>query len=131
MLKRYITLGVILLCYSFICCGYSLAQVSAGQIERQRVILDRETALQEKVSGEEKIFIKKVILSGVTLLSEDQVKEITLPFENHWLSRIEIQEALDLIKSAYYRNGYSDQPKNISFKINKSVLEIQVEELKK
>lgn len=103
-------------------------QSSASQIERSQEILKEEEVLRDKLKTEDKVFIKKIIVKGVTLLDEDEIKEIILPFQKHWLSKTDIQQILDAIGQAYKQKGYAGQPLKISFEVKKSCLRINIEE---
>lgn len=102
---------------------------TASQIERTQEILEKEKALRERIEKGEKIFVRKIIVTGFTLISEDQIKEITLPFKNHWIFKDDIQLILDSIVAAYQRNGYNGRIANISYQIRKNrIIEIEVVE---
>jgi len=68
-------------------------------------------------------------VEGVSLLSKEQIEEIILPFQKHWLSKDEIQQIIDLIIHAYKQEGYEESPVKISYEIEEKRLKIQVEEL--
>lgn len=101
---------------------------SVGQIERAQEILQKEEILRNKLEKEEKVYIKKIIVKGATLLDEGKIKEIILPFQKHWLSKTDIQQILDIIGQAYKQKGYTGSPIRISSQIKKNCLEINVEE---
>jgi len=103
-------------------------QPSASQIERTQEIIQKEEILRDKLKIGEKVFIKKIIVKGVTLLNEDEIKKIILPFQKHWLSKADIQQILDAIGEAYKEKGYVWQFLKTSFDIKGSCLEINVEE---
>jgi hemolysin activation/secretion protein len=104
--------------------------VSPSQIQREQEILEKEKALREKIEKkEEKIFIKKILIKGIRLLTEDQIKEIILPFQEKWLTKKDIQQLIDLIIQAYHQKGYNESDLKISYEIKKKCLKIQVEEL--
>jgi hemolysin activation/secretion protein len=72
-----------------------------GQIE---VAPPKEEA---KDLGEKKLWkIDKIILEGVTLLSEEEVKKIVAPFEGKFISLNDINELLNAIMKAYFVKGY-------------------------
>jgi len=103
-------------------------QPSASQIERTQEIIQEEEILRDKLKTGEKVFIKKIIVKGVTLLDEDEIKKIILPFQKHWLNKEEIQQILDAIGQAYKQKGYTQALLKISFQIKKNCLKIDVEE---
>lgn len=107
----------------------SFAQnITPAQIERSQEILEEEKIIRDKLEKEEKVYIKKIIVKGVTLLSQAQIKEIISPFQKHWLTKEDIQQILDLLEKAYINNGYGNKVKGISYQIKKRVLGIQIEE---
>lgn len=99
-----------------------------GEIQKTQQDLEMEKALRTEVEKGKKVLIKKITVKGATLITEDQIKEITLPFKNHWLTEADINLILDSITSAYKQKGYQNQPAKISFQIKKGYLEINVEE---
>ena len=132
-LKRTVA-GLAIILFSLFCLGPlgsdSFAQaLPIGQIERTQELLEKEKAFRGRIEREEKVFIKKIIVEGVTLLNEGQIKELILPFQKRWLSKDEIQQILDALTAAYRQNGYKEQPAKISFEIKKGFLKIKVDEL--
>lgn len=123
MKKIFIFLFLIL---SFSCLGF--AQTTPAQLQRSQEILEKERALKDKLEKGEKVYIKKIIVKGATLLNQEQIKEIILPFQKHWLTKNDIQQILALIERAYINNGYATKLKGISYQIKKRILEIQIEE---
>jgi outer membrane protein assembly factor BamA len=103
---------------------------TASQIERSQELLEKEQILKNKLEKKDKVFIKKITVKGVTILTEDKIKEIILPFQKHWLTKKDIQQILDLLAQAYKQEGYAGKPPNTSFQIKKSNLEIQIGESK-
>lgn len=101
---------------------------TVSQIERTQELTEKEEAVRNKLEEEEKVLIKKIIVHGATSLSKDQIREIVLPFQNHWLSKKDIQVIISLLKAAYNQKGYNNQPAKISFEIKKHSLKIQIEE---
>lgn len=118
ILTLFLTLGF----YTF-----SFAQTLPSQIERSQEILEKEKALREKLK-EEKIFIKKIIVEGVTLLGEDELKEIISLFQKRWLTKEEIQQILGLIEQAYKQKGFKEESIKILYQIKKKQLIIKIEE---
>ena len=50
-------------------------QPSASQIERTQEIIQEEKILRDKLKTGEKVFIKKIIVKGITLLDDDEIKK--------------------------------------------------------
>ena len=97
-------------------------------MRRTQEILEKEEALRKRLEEPKKSFIKKIVIEGVTLLSEDEVTEITSPFIKHWLTPKDFQEIEELIKQAYQAKGYIEQPKEFFLQIKKKSLIIEVKE---
>lgn len=116
----FFTLGFYSLCFS---------QSAISEIGRTEEIIEEEKALRKRLEEGRKVFIKKIIVEGVSLLSQEQIEQIMLPFQKHWLSKEEIQQIVDLIVQAYRQEGHRKQPAKIFYEIKKKSLEIQVEEL--
>jgi len=130
MSNKFINIAPIILFSCLIFYDLSLAEVSTGQILRSQEILEKEKALRERLQEEEKVFIKKIKIEGVTLLTESQIRQIISPFQKRWLTKTQIQQILELIKEAYRKNSYQNQPKGISYQIKGKELSIKVEEVK-
>lgn len=107
---------------------YCAEDASVSKIQRSQEILEKEKALRERIEKGEKVFIKKITVSGITLLKENQIKKAILPFKNRWLSKDEIQGIVDLIIATYKQSGYSEKVPKIFYKIKKNNLNITVEE---
>jgi len=101
-----------------------------GQIEKTQQDLEMERALRTEVEMGKKVFVKKIIIRGATLITEDQLKQIILPFEKHWLNGNDIKIIIDAIAADYKQNGYEGQPFKVSSDVKNGVLEINIEEVK-
>lgn len=101
---------------------------SMGQIQKTQQDLEMDKTLRIETEKREKVLIKKITVKGAALITKDKIKEIILPFENHWLTQTDINLILDSITSAYKQKGYQNQPAKISFQIRKGCLEINLEE---
>lgn len=104
--------------------------ISGAEILRSQELIQKDESWRQKIK-EEKFFIKKILIKGVTILSEDTLKEIILPFEKKWLTKGDIQEMLDAIKQAYKKAGLPEEKIKLSSQLKKRTLEIIVEEFKK
>ena len=102
---------------------------SMSQIEKTQLDLEKERVLRTQVEKGKKVFIKKIIVKGVTLITEDRINETILPFKNHWFTEADINLILGFITFAYKQKGYQNQPAKISYQIKKMSLIIKVEEL--
>ena len=101
--KEIFVLSVILffLCSAIGIRQASFAQTSASQMERTQEMMQKNEALRKKITEQEKSFIKMIIVQGVALLSEDEIKRIVSPFQKHWLTHyfvvqpsVKVQEVL-------------------------------------
>jgi len=94
-------------------------QQSERQIEEEKLLRERiekekqppqiEEQLPEvplPVSRDEKAFIKKINVTRSTLITSQEIIEITAPFENKDLRLAEMQKVVDLITDAYRKKGY-------------------------
>lgn len=105
------------------------SQPTPAQIERSQELLDKEKALREELERGEKVFVKKVIVKGATLLKPEKIEAIILPLEGHWLTKEDIRQVRALIEQAYLENGYLNEIKGVSSLVKKQILEIQIEEV--
>ncbi len=135
--KRYVyryKLYGVLAGFLFILLGNGLIYASqdnnpAGTIMKSQEIIEKEKTLREKLDKNEKMYLKKAIVTGATLIDKEKIKETLKPFKNHWISKNDIQLILDSISSIYKDKGYSDKIEEISYRINKSTLTIKVKEI--
>ena len=107
----------------------SFAQTSASQIERTQEDLEKDRMLRENIEKGQKVFIKEIIVKGITLLTEEQIKEIILPFQKHWLSKDDIQRIIDSLQQSYQQK--SQAIPIISYQVKGRKLIIDVEEGKR
>lgn len=105
------------------------APVSAGTIERSREILKEDKILRQRIEENEKFFIKKVTLKGISKISEEEVQEIIVPFQGQWMTKDDIQQLIDLVKSAYAKKGVKTDKLNVNYEIKeRNLLEITFSE---
>jgi hemolysin activation/secretion protein len=77
----------------------------------------------------EKAFIKKINVTRVTLVPEQEIQEIISPFENKELGLEDMQKVVDLITDAYRKRGYVTSRAYLPpQKIQNEVLEIMAVE---
>lgn len=105
------------------------SQTSPSEVLRSEEILRREEILKGKLQAQEKAFIKKIIVEGAALLSEEEVETIVSPFQKHWLTKDEIKQILTLITQAYTLKSPQQEPPKISYRIKGKELRIKVEEI--
>jgi len=123
-----IFLSLILLpIYSPSFCQNPPAQEQASGQERSRELQEKEEKLRQQIQKErpkakieeqlpeekapapakgEKILIKKITVTGVTLLSEAEVRKITSAYENKELYLADMQKVAGLITDLYRKKGY-------------------------
>jgi len=105
------------------------ASVSAGTIERSQEILKEDKTLRQRIEENEKFFIKKVTLKGISKISEEEVQEIIVPFQGQWMTKDDIQQLIDLVKSAYAKKGVKTDKLNVNYEIKeRNLLEITFSE---
>ncbi len=103
-------------------------------MERIHQILERKVEKKPEVvvvppapPKEEKVFIKKINVFGVTLLSEEEINDIILPFKNRELNLEGFQKIADLITDAYRQKGYITSRAYLPPQmIERGILEIRV-----
>lgn len=101
---------------------------SVSQIQRTQEILEKEGALEKKIGKEEKVFIRKTTVKGAKLLTEEEIRQIVLPYQKRWFYKNEIEAIPDALKKAYQKKGLKNQPARISFRIKRNYLQINVDE---
>jgi len=75
----------------------------------------------------EKTLIKNIVVTGATILTEKEIRDIVTPFENKELPLTEMQKVADLITDAYRTQGYITSRAYIPpQKIENSKFEIKV-----
>ncbi|MGE4357347.1 MAG: ShlB/FhaC/HecB family hemolysin secretion/activation protein [Candidatus Omnitrophota bacterium] len=112
--------------FIFLFSGIVLAQQQPAQQERLERELEKEKILRERIEKapekpeveeelpseavppvkEEKVLIKKIVVSGVTYFKEEEIRKIVSPYENKELSFREMQEIASLLTELYRTNGY-------------------------
>ena len=99
----------------------------AGKIQKEEQQIDQERQLREKiekekpsapveeekappaqppVSGEQKAFIKTIVVIDNTLLPQSEIDGIVAPYQNKELSLSGMQEVVDRLTDAYRKRGY-------------------------
>ncbi len=102
-----------------------LAQ-ETSRIEREERLIEKDKVLRERiekqlpaapveqqpetaappVSGEQRAFVKKIVVKGVTLIPQNEVDAIVAPFENKDLSLGDMQAIVNRVTDAYRSRGY-------------------------
>jgi len=121
---------VFALFFIFINSNAGFSQPSLGGIDKMRQDMEMERALRTEVEKGKKVYIKNIVVKGVTLISKGRLSEIIPPFKDHWLGESDINLLLESITNAYKEKGYAGEPAKISFRVKKGVLQINIEELR-
>lgn len=103
--------------------------ISGSGILRSQELIREDKSLRDKAAGY-KVFIKKIVLTGAVLFSQEKIKEITLPFERKWLTKYDIQAIEGLIKREYNKKGIPEEKIKLSSEVKKNILEITIEDIK-
>jgi len=103
-----------------------------NKIESPKKTSEKEElpALPTEPESAEKALIKKINVTGFTMLSEKQINDIILPFENKELSLKEMQYIANLITTVYRQKGYVNSTAYLPPQdIKQGILEIKVVEV--
>lgn len=103
------------------------AQASVSQMEKTSEDIKKEEVLRTRLE-EKKVFIKEIVVQGASLLDEKETRKIAGPFLKRWLSQGKIEKIIRLLKAAYKKKGYANQPAHISSQVTDNCLEIRVKE---
>jgi hemolysin activation/secretion protein len=101
---------------------------SMGQIQKSQQDLELDKSLRLEAEKGQKVLIKKIIVKGATLITEDQIKQVILPFKNHWLTQSDIELILSSVANIYKQNGCQGEPARISYEVKEGNLEVNIEE---
>ncbi|MDD4980571.1 MAG: POTRA domain-containing protein [Candidatus Omnitrophica bacterium] len=121
-----ISIYLFLACLLFFPKSYAWAATTPEQEMRSQELQEKDQALREKIetprkapevkeelpappaapTSTEKVSVKKINVTGVTLIAQKEINKIVLPFENQDLSLRELQRAADLITDIYRQRGY-------------------------
>jgi len=114
------------LTYNYCFCAEEGA--SASSITRTNEMIEKDRSLRENITKDEKMLLKKVILTGITLVDKERIREVLKPFRNHWISKSDIQLIIDSVLAIYKDQGYGARISSISYRVNRAVLYITIEE---
>jgi len=102
------------------------------EIETPKKVPEKEELppLPATPESTEKAFIKEIRVSGFTILTDKEIKDIILPFENKELTLGEMQRAANMITDAYRQRGYINSLAYLPPQdIKQEILEIKVVEV--
>ncbi len=127
MKRKILFLASLLVCFIFISPSFAADPPStqtAGGLMEQGKQIDLNKNLKEKIETEKpkqedmitsemipdddgkKVLIKKIVVEGVTLISQEMIKKITDQFKGQELSLRKMQMVADLITDEYRKKGY-------------------------
>lgn len=118
MKKLYLVIGLF---FVLVCISPCLAQRDASQMQRQQELLEQNAAMREQIETPQKVFVKTIKIEGADLLSEDEIKQVILPFQKQWLSKEDIRQIIDSLGQAYEKKG-KGQPPEISSQLKEDTL---------
>lgn len=139
-LVKDIAAGVVVLtCLNAIVVGYILfvrklppptfAQSEVSQIERSQELIEKEKAIRDNIDQKYKTFINKVIVSGATLLTAEQIRQASSQIEGHWFTTSELQRISDPFRAAYENKGLQDKVGGIDCEFKEGNLIVNITEV--
>lgn len=102
------------------------------RIEEKKPAIDIEDKVSEEtaqvgIQSTQKVTVKAIIVTGATLLSEEEISDIISPYQGQELMLKDMQKIADLITDAYRKKGYITSRAYLPpQKIKDSELEIRV-----
>ena len=111
-------------CYSNCLAGSN----SPADIERTMELINKDKELMGRMGKEMKVFIKEIIVTGVVSFTPDQIRKITAPYENRWLTIQDIGQVKKSIRKLYREKNFAARLKKVRSKTKLNTLEIQVTE---
>ena len=130
MMKK-ILIALFMLILNFYGSGFSQTP-TAAKIERSQEILQEDKALRQKIEQQEKFFVKTIIVKGALRLSEEEIKGIIATSQAQWMTKEDIQQIIDSLKSAYEKKRIKADQVKVTYELKKdSTIEITVNELTK
>ncbi|MCP4699728.1 MAG: ShlB/FhaC/HecB family hemolysin secretion/activation protein [Gammaproteobacteria bacterium] len=80
----------------------------AGEEAGRQVLppLPRPPAGETRLSAAPKIWVKRILLSGNTVFSDEELGKLTAPYQGRKISAEELQKLKRLLTGYYIRNGY-------------------------
>jgi len=108
--------------------GYAFAEApTIGTIDRSQEMIREDEALRQRIE-EEKYFIKTILLKGGLKLPSAEAEELTAPFRGQWLTKEDILQLIDSVKSVFVKKGIPAGSIDISYELKDKVLEITIDE---
>lgn len=128
MRGKYLLLSAMLLLAFFISTSVFSqppASQTVGGVTRQEREIEEKRQLEKKIEKERpapegvlteemipddsgpKVMVEKIVVEGVTLLTEEEIQKITSIYEGHELSLKAMQKVADFITDEYRKKGYA------------------------
>jgi len=106
------------------------APETASTIGRSQEILREDKALRQKIEQGEQFFVEKIVLKGASKLSQEEIRDIIVPFQDSWMTKKDIQQIIDALKSAYEKKGIETNRFQMACELKETgILEVTVDEL--
>jgi hemolysin activation/secretion protein len=118
-----------ILIFIFFFSSFCFAQPQTATIQRNQELLQQEKLLRERIQKPKKVYIKEIIIEGISSINLKEIEESVLPFKKRWLSEEEINQIITSIKEIYFQKGFLKP--TINYIIQKKYLIIKVIENKK
>ena len=99
-----------------------------ASIERSQELIEKDRQLRNEIQMNNKVFIKKIIVQGNILPKKEIIDEINDSFKNHWLSKEDMDNLIDLIRQDCIKNGYPENSFKITYRVYKSTLKVRIED---
>ena len=108
-------------------CALLYAQVpAASQMLRQEELLKKQEGLEEQLQYKGKVYVRKITITGNTLLNREQIYDATVPFINKWLNLDEIEQLIDDLLRVY---AAQQKEVSISYTLEQNgILNIEIQE---
>ena len=104
------------------------SEINASQVARSQELIQENEKLRKQIESEPRVYIKQVIITGSSQLSETELSEITFLFQKKWFLKKELPGIVDYICQAYKKKGIPESSFKINYQVKGEMLNIQVEE---
>ena len=118
------------ICLFLLAAGYAFAEApTIGTIDRSQEMIREDEALRQRIGQQEKFFVKTILLKGSLKLPAQEAEELTAPFQGQWLTKEDILQLVDSLKSVFVKKGIPAGRINTSYELKKDkILEITIDE---
>lgn len=104
------------------------SEINASQVERSQELIQKNEELRKQIESEPRVYIKQVIITGSSQLSEVELSEITSLFQKKWFLKKELPGIADYLSQVYKKKGIPESSFKINYQLKGGILNIQVEE---